>query len=274
MAQLVAVLQSQAALLPCLLDQLDARLGFSPAPGQAMGVGYFENGKVLLRKRPVAPGGTSLAKLAGDVHSEVLVASVHSPGPAGYLEENTQPHRFRAWLFAGAGRILPLGERAHVLASLPEFLRRGVTGQSDAELAFLVTLGHVLEEARSLDLLALEPDVAARALARTLATLDARAEQVTAPRAETCAVVSNGRMLAAVRRGSPLYYRLVEGLQSCERCDLDAADAEPRARAHRQARAVVLATHPHAADRTWIEIPDRHLITVSRSLALRLTPLG
>lgn len=269
MAQLVAVLQSQAALLPCLLAQLDARLGGPPAPGQAMGLGYFENGKVLLRKRPVPPGGASWATLAGDVQSEVVVGSVHAPAAAGYLEENTQPFRFRAWLFAGVGRILPLGERAGVLASLPDFLGRGVTGQSDAELAFLVTLSHVLEEARSLDLLALEPDVAARALSRTLAALDARAEQVSAPRAETCAVISNGRMLAAVRRGRPLFYRLVEGLQSCERCDLE---AEPRA--HRQARAVVLATYPNPSDASWIEIPDRHLVTVSRSLALRLSPLG
>lgn len=276
MAQYIAVLQSVPELLPCVLGCLDPLVDFPSAPGHAVGLSYFENGKVLLRKRPVSTGGVSLEVLAADVASEVLVAAVYATGAEGFHDADTQPYRFRNWTFSGAGKIVPWGERAAVVDALPDFLRRGISGESDAELAFLVTLSNVYREARTLDRLDIEPEVVSNALASTLAFLDERADAAGAPRSRTCAVLTNGRMLAAVRRGRPLHYALIEGLRSCKRCELDsnATESDARARPHAQMRGVVLATRPNREQMNWIEVPDAHQLTVSRALEIRLRPLG
>lgn len=274
MAQLFAILQSDPALLRCLLRRVEGSVDLRAGPGKALGIGYFENGKVLLRKRPV-PAEVSLGKLAGDVKSELLLAASHGSGPGGFREEDTEPYRFRGWVFAGTGRIVPLGERQAVLASLPEHLQRGVQGPSDGELAFLTTLGRIQDETRALDRFDLDPLVAAKALSETLGLLDerARASGVAVP--QTTAVLSNGRMLAAVRRGRPLFYSLIEGLAECDVCGLDrtTSESDPRARPHRLVKAVVLATKPKPDGLQWIEVPDGHLVTVSRSLSIRIAPL-
>lgn len=274
MAQLVAILLSDPALLPCVLRRVEGAVDLRAGAGKALGVGYFENGKVLLRKRP-APAEVSLGQLAGDVKSELLVAAAHGVGVAGFREEDTEPYRFRGWVFAGTGRIVPLGERQAVLASLPEHLQRGVQGPSDAELAFVATLARIQEDSRALDRFDLDPDVAAQGLAVTLGLLDERARAAGVPLPQTTAVLSNGRMIAAVRRGRPLSYSLIEGLQACDVCGLDrtATETDPRARPHRLVKAVVLATRPKSDGLQWIEIPDGHRVTVSRSLSIRLAPL-
>lgn len=276
MAQYIAVLQSDPGLLPCLLGCLDPLVDFPSSPGHAVGLSYFENGKVLLRKRPVSACGVMLEQLAADVASEVLVAAVYATGTEGFHNADTQPYRFRNWTFAGAGRIVPFGERASVLDALPDFLRRGIIGQSDAELAFLITLSNVYQETRNLDLLDIEPELVSRALARTLAFLDDRADGAHTPRSRTCAVLTNGRMLATVRRGRPLFYALVEGLQSCKRCELDrnTTESDARTRPHAQMRGVVLSTRPSRELMSWIEVPDAHVLSVSRTLEIRLTPIG
>ncbi len=274
MAQLVAVLQNDPALLRCQLQRLERVVDLAVRPGKVVGVGYFENGKVLLRKRPVA-GELSLAQAFGDVQSELFLAVSHGVAPGGFREEDTEPYRFRNWVFAGTGQILPLGERQQVIAELPAFLQRGLVGPSDAELAFLATLGHVQAESRMLDALDLSVDVAGRALARTLKRLDERAREAGVPLSQTSVVVSNGRMIAAVRRGRPLSYALLEGLSECPLCGIDRATSERdvRVRPHRMLKAVALATQPRQDGVQWIEVPEGHLITVSRSFDVRLTPL-
>lgn len=274
MAQLVAVLQSDASLLRCQLHRLDRAVDLAARPGKVVGLGYFENGKVLLRKRPVSAAFT-LESLGSDVRSELFVAACHGPGPGGFREEDTAPYRLRNWVFAGTGRILPIGERQKVVASLPTFLQRGLVGPSDAELAFLTTLGHIYAENRVLENLDLEPELVGRALQKTLAQLDARARESNVALPQTCAVLSNGRVVAAVRRGRPLSYALLEGLVDCPVCGIDRStkDDDPRVRPHRVVKAVVLASGVRQGGVQWLEVPDNHLVTIGRSLDVRLTPL-
>ena len=275
MAQLVAVLQNDPALLSCQLHRLDRAVDLVTGPGKVVGVGYFENGKVLLRKRPVV-GEVTLEAAGADVKSEMFVAASHGLPPGGFREEDTEPYRFRNWVFAGTGRILPLGERQKVVEELPGFLQRGLVGPSDAELAFLATLGHVQAESRLIDALDLPPDVVGRALAKTLARLDVRARESGVALPQTCALVSNGRVVAAIRRGRPLSYALLEGLIDCPVCGIDRTTSERdvRVRPHRMLKAVALATRPRQDGVQWLDVPDNHLVTISRALEVRLTPLG
>lgn len=276
MAQLIALLTSNPMRLRCQVRRVDDAIDLGAGPGQVVGVGYHDNGKVLLRKRPGMPEGSRIESLVGDVCSELLLATSHPVGPTGFREENSEPYRFRGWLFGGVGRILPLGERQAVLATLPDFLSLGALGQTDAELAFLLTLFHIHTTSRKLDHIDLDPSVPADALAKTLAQLDERARSAGVPRPETAAVLSNGRMLAAVRRGRPLSYALLEGLQECPICEIDRTtpDDDPRVRPHRTLKAVVLAskTKP-GSGLQWIDVPDNHLLTVSRTFDVKMRPI-
>jgi len=275
MAQLVALLQSDPALLRCQLHRLDTAVELGAAPGKVVGVGYYENGKVLLRKRPAGQHSYSLEALGQDVKSECFVAACHGVKGGVFREEDTEPYRFRSWVFAGTGRIVPVGERSKVIESLPPIMQRGLVGPSDAELAFLTTLGHIYAASRSPEHPDLEAEVAGQGLAKTLAQLDAQASASRQAMPQTCAVLSNGRMLAAVRRGKPLSYALLEGLVECPVCGVDrsANDRDPRVRPHRTLKAVVLASRPKIDGVQWVDVPDNHLITVSRNLAVRVTPL-
>lgn len=276
MAQLIALLTSNPMRLRCQVRRVDEAVELGAGPGKVVGVGYHDNGKMLLRKRPGMPPGSRIESMVGDVRSELLLATRHQISPTGFREEDSEPFRFRSWLFAGVGRILPLGERQAVLATLPEFLRLGALGRSDAELAFLLTLAHIHESSRQLDHIDLDPAIAADALAKTLAKLDERANLAGAPLPETAAVLSNGRLLAAVRRGRPLSYALIEGLAECELCEMDRAtpDDDPRVRPHRTLKAVVLAskTKPDSGLQ-WIDVPENHLLTVSRTFDVKVRPI-
>jgi len=275
MAEFAALLQSDPALLRCQLRRLDHAADLCAAPGRVLGIGYFEGGRVLLRKRPVVRPD-ALEGFAGEVRSEMLVAACRGAAPGGFREEDSEPFRFRHWVFAGAGRIVPPDGRAAVLASLPDFLRRGLVGRSDAELAFLTALSDLHAQTRSLDNVDQDPETAARALASTLARLDAGAKAAGGTVPQTAGLLSNGRMMAAVRRGRPLFYALLEGLPECPVCgiDRDTPETDPRVRPHRRLKAVALTTRTRPEGGVaWIDVPEGHLVTVSRSLHVRLTPL-
>lgn len=274
MAHILAAMQSDPALLPCLLACLETRSSSRSERRGAVGLGYFENGKVLLRKRPWRPDTLPLDELAADVRTDVFLAARETL-EGGFLESEAQPHRFRNWMFAGTGAFLDLAEaRARLIEALPAFLRRGLGGQTGSELAFLTALGELSSATRNLERLELEPDDVVRSLGQMVRRLDALAQTYNVKSQALSAVLTNGRLLAALRRGEALYYTLVEGIGTCARCgvDRDTSDSDPRSRPHRQLRGVVLSTAPQSEAFNWLEVPERQLLTVSRAFEVRLQP--
>jgi len=271
MSQLVALVVSNADLLGCLVHALGPRVDLGADAGKTRGVGSYDNGQVLLRKRP-APEPVGLEAAFAGLSSEVAVAVSHRIGPRGFREEDTSPYRLRNWLFAGTGRVVPLGKRAQIAASLPEFLQRGLEDASDVETAFRVALGHVHAQSPRLEHPDLEPSVVVEAMARTFALLDRRAREAGVPAPQTASVLTNGRVLVAVRRGRPLSYRLVEGIPDCSVCGLDASSPEtdPRVRPHRRLRGVVVASRVSGAG--WLELPEGGTFVVGRDCAVSVAP--
>lgn len=101
----------------------------------------------------------------------------------------------------------------------------------------------------------------------------AREAGLAPPRAS--ALLTSGRVLAAIRRGRPLSYACVEGLARCERCGIErgARDDDPRLRPHRRLRAVVVSSTLMPGPIAPIEVPEGAVLTVERSLATRLEAL-
>src|SRR4051812_6731880 len=103
MGEVVAVLQTDPNLLRCQLHRLDHAIETNAAAGDAIGVGYYDNGKVLLRKRPLATAPTTLEALGAEIRTELFIANWHRVDAHGFREEATAPFRFRNWIFAGKG---------------------------------------------------------------------------------------------------------------------------------------------------------------------------
>jgi len=278
MGALIAILQNDPNLMRCQVARLSRHVLLAEperAP-DAYGFGYYTPTEVLVGKRPTgAPGPMGLAQLVGDVDTEVVLAQARYAAGAK-KEENTPPFRYRRWLFAHDGGIegFPL-LKGRLEASLPDFLRRGIEGDTDKEHAFMVFL-QVLREGGHLDDLDLEAGVAADALARTVRRIDAWCREAGAQKpSELNFVATNGRILAATRRGGPLSYALLEGIVPCplHQVGPGSPDTDPRVRPHRTAKAVCFATRLTADPNGFLDVPESSVVAVSRDLRVSVSPL-
>lgn len=278
MGALVAILQNDPGLMRCQLARLGAHVSLV-APDRlpdAYGFGYFTTGDVLLGKRPTgAAAPLTVAQLAGEVSTEVLVAHARYATIGNHKDENTQPYRFRRWLFAHDGTVEGFEQlKPRLLDALPEFLRRNVSGDTDTEHVFMAFLQNLRAEGR-LDDLDLEAEVAGAALARTVRQVDAWSREAGAQRPSSLNLVAtNGRVLVATRRGRPLSYALLEGVLPCELHGLQAGspDGDGKLRNHRLVKAVCFASRVLAPN-GFLEVPEGSVAAVSRDLRVTIAPI-
>jgi len=166
LAEFLAIHQSDAALLGCVLRRLAGKVSLGNAE-RAAGVGFFQSDDVLVRKRPLGGVPALPEKLAEGVESEAALICSGAVGTSAraFNEQTTLPFRFKRWLFAVAGQpdsLAPI--RPTLLKSLPDYLRRSVKGDSAAEGLFFTFLSRLRDVGR-LDDHELDAESAARALA-------------------------------------------------------------------------------------------------------------
>jgi glutamine amidotransferase len=150
MARLVGILANRADL-PGRLAAAERRLGTtSPfrlenATGRpwGYGLGFLQGGEFLLSRRPIDDRRElDLAALLGDARSDFVIAQVRSATPSRLTTENTHPFRYGEWLFADTGAAPALATLRHrLIAIMPEFLSRGLRGDTGSELVFHLVLG-------------------------------------------------------------------------------------------------------------------------------------
>ena len=279
MGALFAVVQSDPNLLRCQVRRLEDHVALREGerPPDAYGFGYYRGNDVLLGKRPSgAPASFTLSQLAGAVDSETLLVHARRATVGTQKDENTHPFRFRRWLFAHDGTVEAFAVvKPRLLASLPDFLRRNVEGDTDSEHAFMVFLMH-LREAGRLDDLDVEAAEVGRALGKTVRTLEALSREAGARTASALDfMATNGRVLAAVRHGRPLHCALLEGILPCPREGLgpETPESDPRLRSHRVVKAVCLASHllqPNG----FREVADDSVVAVERNLQVSMSSFG
>lgn len=270
LSEFCAIHQSDASLLGCLLRSLSGKISLGQKEAAA-GVGFFQSDDVLLRKRPLGSQLAVAEKLAEGVESEAaLICSGGAlAGARSFSEQLTLPFRFKRWLFAAAGEPEALAPiRAALLGQLADHLRRSVKGDSAAEALFFVFLSR-LRDAGKLD----DPDIDAQTAARALAAAVGEAERAceqsggTLPRLSL--VATNGRVMAALRRGHPLHFGTVNGLVPCLRCELGAgaSDLDPRVRSHRMLRGALFLSGVQAQTDGFRELAEGEIVAVPRSFA-------
>ena len=135
MARLFGLIGNRADLAGRVLGSEKDALAVHSRGGQlGWGIGFYQGGEVLMRRRPIDDHATvDMAKAASDVRADLLLGHVRNATVGTLRTENTHPFRYRQWLFAMTG-TLPAFEsiRERLIASVPEFLRSSVRGETDA----------------------------------------------------------------------------------------------------------------------------------------------
>ncbi len=263
MARLLAYVANRTDRLLDALREEHAAVGERP-PDQAAawGIGFYQSGEVLHKKRPYRGGDpVTWQEIAGNIKSDCAVLHLRSATVGDYRAENTHPFRMRQWLFAHHGTVHGFeAVREQLAEALPDFLRRNVRGTTDSELVFHTFLSF-LHDRSLLD----APDVDAKSLVSairsTLALVDRLVAEVGAPEAELDLVISNGRTTAVVARGAPMQY--------VER----SVATEARGPSGAGYRYVMAMAGNGTAPPDYREIPRGSVLLVERDLTARLMAL-
>jgi glutamine amidotransferase len=268
LAEFLAIHQSDATLLGCILRRYAGRVSLGSSE-RAAGVGFFQSDDLLLRKRPLGGQAAMPERLAEGVESEAALICSGTVGSLArsFNEQTTLPFRFKRWLFATAGQpdsLAPI--RPVLIKGLPDYLRRSVKGDSAAEGLFFTFLSR-LRDAGRLDDHELDAETAARSLAAAVGEAERAFEQRGELLPGIAAVVSNGRVMAALRRGYPLLVGVVDGLIPCARCEIGtgANELDPRVKSHRTLRAAMVLSGAQLTE-GFREVSEREVIAVPRTL--------
>lgn len=285
MARLFGLIGNRADLAGRVLelerDALRVPPGVFSGGPLSWGIGFYQGGDVLLRRRP-NDERTSLdvASLAKDLRADLIVGHVRAATVGNVRTENTHPFRYREWLFAHTGSIDSYAAiRGRLLESIPEFLRKDIRGDTDSEVLFHVVLSFLHDAGRLQDG-GTDPRTLVGALSSTASLIDHLIGEVGGRTGFPLNVVlANGELIAAMHRGdehakNAMAYRIVHG-----RGDLDllvADDALRRVRltdpgalrftllasdfAEAQLQARPTAPHAHA----WTALPARAIVVATR----------
>ena len=269
MARLFGIIGNRPDLAARVLafeaDPLRARSKGAPL---GWGLGFYQGGEVLMRRRPIDERpDIDVAKLAGDVRADLVVGHVRQATIGPLRTENTHPFRYRQWLFAQTGTVSEFDQvRERLIASVPEFLRSGIRGDTDAEVLFHVFLSFLHDAGRLNDGL-VEGPLLREALRSTLAVVDGLTSEVGSAVANLNILVSDGDRLIAVHRSDmAMGLRVLSGKTDADTVIGD--DPQLRRKIPELGRMhFTLAAsdfdEPLPSGR-WKAVPDRAIVTMTR----------
>ncbi len=261
MSRLFAIVCNEPARLAQAIDPVRDALMVDEAP-HGWGLASFQGGEVLLQRSPRPSAPVDFAKAVFDLKSDYVLGNVRAPG-AKAAPENTPPYRHRSWVFGHSGRIQNFSAmQADLLASVPDFLRRSIRGQTESEHLFHLLLSF-LHDAGKLD--DQEPRLAdaENALRAMLAMTEQLAHTHGAVIHGLNCMLTNGRFLLAARKGPPMYWKRVH---------TDAPAKEPRSGPGSLDRQVMILSEPREKPEGSEEIADGTIATVSRDFRTALSP--
>ncbi len=237
-----------------------------PDESLGWGIGFYQSGEVLLRRRPIDDRREiDMAQAAQNVRTDVLIGHVRRATVGGHRTENTHPFRYRSWLFAQTGTIMGFERlRGRLLESLPEFLRRNVRGETDSELFFHLFLSF-LHDAGQLNDGPVPSQAVSTALRSSIALVDRLSAEEGYAENHGDILVTNGDQMLAVHRNGGMAYRVLRG-----RHDVDELLGE-RGRLHARIPAVesthftLIASELPSIPRDWTTVASPTIVTLTRT---------
>lgn len=268
MARLVGYMANRPDRLAAALHQ--ERVVVATTPSEAptgWGLGFFQNGEVLHKKRPQLTDAVDWEALTRDVVSDSVLLHLRQPTVGDFRTQNTHPFRMRGWLFAHLGTVGRFEAIEPTLrASLPDLLARVVRGATDSEL-FFHTILSFLHDAGQLDYADPDLDVVISAIRSSVGLIDRLVAEAGGPPSTLDFVLSNGRTMYAVRRGAPMAFVARRGLHDPPE-DLEAPRSGPST-----LRYVMIVGEPAAIAPGWQPMSDGTIVVVDRNLDVRTVSL-
>jgi glutamine amidotransferase len=230
------------------------------------GVGFYQAGETLLRRRPFDDRKVlDLAEAAEDIRTDVLIGHVRHATVGTLRTENTHPFRYRMWLFAHSGTIGGYDRlRERLLDALPEFLRRNVRGETDSELLFYLFLSFLHDAGQLGDGAAPAPRVA-EALRASIALVDRLSAEEGKPPNRGDILVTNGEALLAAHRNGGMAYRVLKGKSDVEELLGEEGLRKTRIPSIDSTRFSFIASELASLPAGWTAVPDRAIVTLTRS---------
>ncbi len=231
------------------------------------GVGFYQSGEVLLRRRPIDEREhIDLAEVTESVRTDVLLGHVRHATVGSLRTENTHPFRYRQWLFASTGTVQHFESlRDRLLESQPDFLRRNVRGDTDSELFFYMFLSF-LHDAGHVHADHVEAEHIRRALKATISLVDRLSAEEGAEEPNTGdVIVTNGEQIVAVHRDGIMGYRVLKGRHDVE--ELLGVEGMRQARIPNvdTTRCAVIASGLSSLPERWTDIDARAIVTLTRN---------
>ena len=231
---------------------------------------------MLVRRRPAQESrALEVAPLFAGVHTDTLIG--HVSDTAGALGEVhnpaiASPFRYRQWLFAQTGRLAAFADaRTPLVASVPEFLRAGIQGGTDAEVIFHLFLSF-LHDAGQLDDRDSSPLAIAEALRSALAQSDTVSSEFAAGPSRVNLMVTNGACLVALRGSEAMATRAFAGRADADALFADDAELLRRIPDVERVAFTLIASdfEGGAVPPLWNTVPDRAMVILTRAGAPRL----
>src|SRR5215467_5675907 len=221
MIRLFAYVGNEPERIKCALyparEALVTDIGENP---DGWGLGFFQGGEVLLHRQPKAqPGQVDFYSRLRELRTDVVVGHVREAtvGKA-QKQENTHPFRFRSWVFAHSGTVANFEAiKGELLESVPDFLRRNIRGTTDSEHLFHLFLAF-LHDGGKLEDPNISTEEARAAMRATVAFVERLAGGAGRGKSELNVIVTNGRILLAVRHGRPMSLFRTHGIADCPVC--------------------------------------------------------
>lgn len=208
MGRFIGYMANRSDRLLSAIQEERAAVGEVPSEdAQAWGVGFYQGGEILHRKRPqLGNDAAQWSDLLSGIRSDTVLVHLRQATVGDYRSENTHPFRMRQWLFAHRGTVHGFSAiQDALLAPMPDFLRRNIRGTTDSEHVFHAFLSF-LHDRDGLDTSDVDDAVVLAALRSTISLVDQLTREVGAPEADLGMLVSNGRALYVVRRGEPIHF--------------------------------------------------------------------
>lgn len=238
----------------------------APAPISRWGFGFAQGGEILLSRTPRQhDDGVDIYPAIVDVRSDCVIAH------ASRLDDlsgnsNTQPFRYRQWMFAQRAQVSERGPLSQTLsAHLPAYLDRHRKGQTVAEVSFYLFLARA-HESGCVDDANVTPARLATLLAQAVTELSELAAQTGIEAKLGPLVLSNGRALVAAR---PLAGD-DSSLLSMRRLTVPG----PRDERDPSFRGLLILSHDRTPGVGFEEIPAGSCVQVNRDLQVDIAPFA
>ncbi len=201
MSRLFASICNQPQALSKALEPVKNGL-FAKGPIHRWGLGYAHLGEVCLRLHPKGDEeGIDFYDEIRSIKADYIVGAALPNADGLKGNANTQPFRFRRWLFAQTGACPKLEAAKESLTDrIPGYLQRNIKGKTSQEFLFHLFLA-TLHEDGTINNPNLEVDQVRNALSRTLEMVRAEVDGVTIDNI----ICSNSRVMLGASLGTPLY---------------------------------------------------------------------